>query len=126
MLAASLALFLALVPVAPVHADGAVQRISPDLAECIRDNADRYLAEARPVYFISIAGCADGRSLAEQTTASSATPDTTIPTVPDGDPAALVVLTQAQIACLRDRYTRVAAPLDGSEPLMLELRFDGC
>lgn len=126
LMTATAVAWLAAAFVGPAQAQDAAQQVSPELAECIRDNADRYLAEARPVYFISIAGCLDGRALADQTTASSATPDTSIPTLPDAEAPALVVLTPVQIRCLRDQYSRVVEPLDGIVPVMMELRFDGC
>lgn len=97
--------------------------ISEDHAECIRANADRYLAEARPVYLISFAGCVSGRDLSDETVASSATPEINIV---DGDGDGIVVLTPDQLRCLRDNFPSVAEPLSDMSPVMVALRFESC
>lgn len=133
----ALAIVAVLAPWAGVAAaQQPVQMVTQDHAACMRDNADRYLAKGRPIYLISPAGCLEGLDLADETTASTATPFAAIRQgAADGvsgdggtaeREAVIVLVTPGQLVCLRDGFDEVARPVSDGDGTMVELHFDGC
>lgn len=95
-------------------------------AQCLRDNADSYLAdESRPVFMIALSGCGTtaAADLSDQSVASSGTE---LGGIARGTGENIVVLQRSDLECLRDRFDTAVTDIDPTGDGVVEMNLAAC